>query len=52
LKDPVALGRYVEVFRNVEAGRDDQARSGLKELAEKHPALNRQIDGQLARLSS
>jgi len=26
--------------------------SGLKELAEKHPALNQQIDGQLARLSS
>ena len=52
LKDPTALARYVDVFRNVEAGRDDQARSGLKDLAEKHPALNQQIDAQLARLSS
>jgi hypothetical protein len=51
LKDPVALAQYVDVFRKVEAGRHDQARSGLKDLAEKHAALNKLIDAQLAKLS-
>jgi len=51
LKDPAALAQYVDVFRKVEAGRHDQARSGLKDLAEKHAALNKLIDAQLAKLS-
>lgn len=51
LKDPNALAQYVDVFRKVEAGKHEQARSGLKELAEKHTALNKLVDAQLARLS-
>jgi len=51
LKDPAALAQYVDVFRKVEAGKHDQARSGLKDLAEKHAALNKLIDAQLAKLS-
>jgi hypothetical protein len=51
LKDPAALARYVDVFRKVEAGSHEQARSGLKDLAAKHLALNTLIDAQLARLS-
>ena len=51
LKDPTALAQYVDVFRKVEAGRHEQARSGLKDLAEKHAALNTLIDAQLAKLS-
>ncbi len=51
LKDPSALAQYVDVFRKVEAGKPEQARSGLKDLAEKHAALNKLIDAQLAKLS-
>ena len=51
LKDPAALAQYVDVFRKVEAGKHDQARGGLKDLAEKHAALNKLIDAQLAKLS-
>jgi len=51
LKDPAALAQYVEIFRSVEAGRNDQARSGLKDLAAKHAALNARIDAQLAKLA-
>jgi len=51
LKDPAALAQYVDVFRKVEAGKHDQARSGLKDLAEKHAGLNKLIDAQLAKLS-
>ena len=51
LKDPAALAQYVDVFRKVEAGSHEQARSGLKDLAAKHVALNKLIDAQLARLS-
>jgi TAT (twin-arginine translocation) pathway-exported protein len=51
LKDPAALAQYVDVFRKVEAGKHDQARSGLKDLAEKHATLNKLIDAQLAKLS-
>ena len=51
LKDPAALAQYVDVFRKVEAGKPDQARNGLKDLAEKHAALNKLIDAQLAKLS-
>jgi hypothetical protein len=52
LKDPGALAQCVDVFRNVEAGKDEQARGGLKNLAEKNPPLNHLIDAQLAKLSS
>jgi len=51
LKDPAVLAQYVDVFRKVEAGKHEQARSGLKDLAEKHAALNKLIDTQLAKLS-
>jgi len=51
LKDPAALAQYVDVFRKVETGKHDQARNGLKDLAEKHAALNKLIDAQLAKLS-
>jgi len=51
LKDPAALAQYVQVFRNVEAGKHEQARGGLKELAAKHAPLNTLIDAQLAKLS-
>jgi hypothetical protein len=51
LKDPTALAQYVDVFRKVEAGSHEQARSGLKDLAAKNVALNKLIDAQLARLS-
>ena len=51
LKDPAALAQYVDVFRKVESGRQEQARSGLKDLAAKHAALNTLIDAQLAKLS-
>jgi hypothetical protein len=51
LRDPAALAQYVDVFRKVEAGKHEQARSGLKELAEKHAALNTLADAQLAKLS-
>jgi hypothetical protein len=51
LKDPAALAQYVDVFRKVEAGSHEQARSGLRDLAAKHVALNKLIDAQLARLS-
>jgi len=51
LKEPTALAQYVDVFRNVEAGSHEQARSGLKDLAAKYVALNKLIDAQLARLS-
>jgi hypothetical protein len=36
----------------MEAGRNDQARSGLKDLAAKHATLNTLIDAQLAKLVS
>jgi hypothetical protein len=51
LKDPTALAQYVDVFRKVEAGRHEQARSALKDLAERHAALNTLIDAQLGKLS-
>jgi len=51
LKDSAALAQYVDVFRKVEEGKHDQARSGLKDLAEKHAALNKLIDAQLTKLS-
>jgi hypothetical protein len=51
LKDLTALAQYVDVFRKVEAGSHEQARSGLKDLAAKYVALNKLIDAQLARLS-
>ncbi len=51
LKEPTALAQYVDVFRKVEAGSHEQARSGLKDLAAKYVALNKLIDAQLARLS-
>jgi hypothetical protein len=51
LKDSTALAQYVDVFRKVEAGSQEQARSGLKDLAAKYVALNKLIDAQLARLS-
>jgi hypothetical protein len=51
LKDPAALAQYVGVFRSVEAGRNDQARSGLKDLAAKHTMLSPRIDAQLAKLA-
>ena len=35
----------------MEAGRNDQVRSGLKDLAAKHATLNTLIDAQLAKLS-
>ena len=52
LKDAAALAQYVDVFRSMEAGRNDQARSGLKDLAAKHATLNTLIDAQLAKLAS
>jgi hypothetical protein len=51
LKDATALAQYVDVFRNVEAGRHEQARSGLKDLSAKHAPLSAAIDAQLAKLS-
>src|SRR5258705_3726745 len=51
LKDPAALAQYVDVFRKVEARNHEQARSGLKDLAGKHAALNTLIDAQLTKLS-
>jgi hypothetical protein len=54
------VSRYVDAFRKVEAGRDQQASSALKDLsasissavvADKRTALNQLIDAQLARLS-
>ena len=51
LKDSAALAQYVDVFRKVETGKHDQARNDLKDLAEKHAALNKLIDAQLAKLS-
>ena len=50
LKDPAALAQYVDVFRSVEAGRNDQARNGLKDLATKHATLNTLADTQLDKL--
>jgi hypothetical protein len=50
LKDPAALAQYVDIFRMVESGRHDQARTGLKDLAAKHATLNTLIDAQLAKL--
>jgi len=50
LKDPAALAQYVDVFRSMEAGRHDQARGGLKDLAAKHATLHTLIDAQLAKL--
>jgi hypothetical protein len=50
LKDPAALAQYVDAFRSMEAGKNDQARSGLKDLAAKHATLNTLIDAQLAKL--
>jgi hypothetical protein len=50
LKDAAALAQYVDVFRSMEAGKNDQARSGLKELATKHATLNPLIDAQRAKL--
>jgi hypothetical protein len=52
LKDPAALAQYVEIFRNVEVGKNEQARRGLKDLAAKHAGLSTQIEAQLAKLSS
>ena len=51
LKDPAALSQYVDVFRSVEAGKHEQVRSGLKDLAARHAALNTLVDAQLAKLS-
>ena len=51
LKDPAALAQYVEVFRSVEAGKNEQVRGGLKDLASKHATLNTVIDAQLSKLS-
>jgi hypothetical protein len=51
LKDPAALAQYVDVFRSVETGRNDQARSGLKALASRHGDLNKLVDVQLAKLA-
>lgn len=52
LKDPGALAQYVDVFRRVEAGQHEQARSGLKELAAKHATISTIVEAQLAKLSS
>ena len=51
LKDAAALGQYVDVFRNVESGKLEQARSGLKDLAAKHAPLTKLVDAQLTKLS-
>ena len=51
LKDPAALAQYVDIFRKVEEGRNDQARSGLKDLEAKHATLNALIAAQLAKLA-
>jgi hypothetical protein len=54
------VSQYVDAFRKVEAGRHQQANSALKDLsasissavaADKHAAINRLIDAQLAKLS-
>jgi hypothetical protein len=54
------VSQYVDAFRKVEAGRHQQANSALKDLSEsissavaadKHAAINRLIDAQLAKLS-
>jgi hypothetical protein len=50
LKNAAALAQYVDVFRSIEAGKNDQARSGLKDLAAKHATLNTLLDAQLAKL--
>ena len=47
----IPIGGHCGFFRKVEAGSHEQARSGLKDLAAKHVALNKLIDAQLARLS-
>jgi hypothetical protein len=53
------VAQYVAAFRQVEAGKHDEARSGLKDLAtnisssvvtERHAALNTLVDHQLAKL--
>ena len=60
LKQPELLAQYVDMFRKVEAGRTDQARSALKELAvkipataapEKHEAITKLIDTQQGKLA-
>jgi hypothetical protein len=51
LKDPAALAQYVDVFRSMESGRNDQARGGLKDLASKHTTLSTLIDAQLAKMA-
>jgi hypothetical protein len=51
LKDAAALAQYVDVFRNVESGKLEQARSGLKDLAAKHAPLTKLVDAQLTKLS-
>jgi hypothetical protein len=54
------VSQYVDAFRKVEAGSHQQANSALKDLsasissavaADKHAAINRLIDAQLAKLS-
>jgi hypothetical protein len=52
LKDPSALAQYVDVFRRVEAGQHEQARSGLRELAAKHAPVSALVEAQRAKLSS
>jgi len=60
LKQPELLAQYVDMFRKVEAGRNDQARSALKELAvkipataapERHEAITKLIDTQQGKLA-
>ena len=50
MKDEAAMAQYVDAFRKIEAGRDAEASSALKNIAEKHPALSTQIDAQRAKV--
>jgi hypothetical protein len=54
------VSQYIDAFRKVDAGRYQQANSALKDLstsissavvADKHAAINRLVDAQLAKLS-
>jgi hypothetical protein len=51
LKDSAALAQYVDVFRSLEAGKHEQVRSGLKDLAARHAGVSTLVDAQLAKLS-
>ena len=51
MKDQQLMAQYVDAFRKVEAGKDAEASSALKEIGEKHPTLSAAIDAQRAKLS-